>query len=46
MREVRRGEKVTRDRIDLVRESEGTSDVRGPTRRQRGTVRQSKGHDR
>jgi len=46
MRKVRRREKVARDRIELVRESEGTSHVREPTRRQRGTVRQSKGHDR
>ncbi len=46
MREVRRGEKVTRDRMEFVRESEETSDVREPARRHKGAVRQSEGHDR
>ncbi len=41
MRQVRRREEVTRDRVTLVSKGERPSDVRGPTRREGRTIRQS-----
>ncbi len=41
MRQVRRREEVTLDRVTLVRKGERPSYVRGPTRRQGRTIRQS-----
>ncbi len=45
MREVRRREKVARDRIKLAREGEEASCMRRVTRRQGRAVRQSEGRD-
>ena len=46
MREFRRREKITRDRIKLVREGEEASDMRRATRRQSGAVRQGERYNR